>query len=60
MNQFEQEVNRLLTEAYKAGIREVVEWIRTHSHCGSAGGASSCIASWEWQARQKEWNLEDE
>jgi len=57
MNQFEQEVNRLLTEAYKAGIREVVEWVRSSSSGLRFTGDMTLRA---WKAKLKEWNLEDE
>lgn len=43
--------------AEKEGMRRVVEWVEKHSHCGSAGGASSCVATWEWRAQLKDWGL---
>lgn len=39
--------------AFKAGIREVVEWLQTKRE----GGYNFCVkASWdEWQVKLKEW-----
>ena len=48
-------ISMVLKEAEMAGIRKVVEWLSSHSHCGTAGGASFCVANWEWQSQLKEW-----
>ena len=37
-----------------AGIKEVIDWITKHSHCGSALGASIEMATWEWDALKEQ------
>lgn len=41
--------------SFKAGIREVVEWIERIS---KAGQPSKFIPSSEWQAKLREWRIE--
>ena len=45
-----------LREAYRAGIKEVVDWIKATR----VGGYNLCLkVNWdEWQAKLKEWHIE--
>lgn len=56
---YNEAILRAVIEARRAGIKEVVEWVNTHSHCGSAGGDSICIARWELEAKLREWGIEE-
>ena len=70
MQQLREEMVKLLFKAHKegekAGKREVVEWFLTHGYSGGSIHYSDGVKArfdppWdEWQAKLKEWNLEDE
>ena len=47
----------LLLEYRKAGIREVVEWIRDNLDSYMGAEFESVIWEEDWQAQQKEWGI---
>ena len=48
-----------LSEAHKAGMREVVEWIKRNDFYNGTDPAGICIKSPMWQAKLKEWGLNE-
>ncbi len=57
-----EEEKKRIAEAKKAGIREVVEWVKRNDFYNGTDPAGICIENPLWQAQLKEWfseNIED-
>ena len=47
----------LLETAHRAGIKEVVEWVESHSHKMNTNMYGISLERAEWQAQLKEWGI---